>query len=203
MRSRSAQLVTMSRSPAPPRAPHTHSRPVALQAPGVNDRHAPTIDRVQSYFLWRMTAPCQGDGGSVSRQLHDVIRSSTRDMCRPCPRPDHPLPGADRRPRTADPPHGPELPVIRTTKGLVHQMSQGGRAQDACKYSPARVPEAITVGATDKTDTKAGSPRRWRVPSPRTPRSRPYGPGPSPVPCRWRRPGRERRDPRRRTPCRR
>ncbi|MDN3293991.1 S8 family serine peptidase [Streptomyces ficellus] len=31
----------------------------------------------------------------------------------------------------------------------------GGRAQDACKYSPARVPEAITVGATDKTDTKA------------------------------------------------
>jgi subtilisin family serine protease len=31
----------------------------------------------------------------------------------------------------------------------------GGRAQDACNYSPARVPEAITVGATDKTDTKA------------------------------------------------
>jgi subtilisin family serine protease len=31
----------------------------------------------------------------------------------------------------------------------------GGRAQDACKYSPARVPEAMTIGATDKTDTKA------------------------------------------------
>ena len=33
--------------------------------------------------------------------------------------------------------------------------NQGGRAQDACKYSPARVAEAMTVGATDKTDTKA------------------------------------------------
>lgn len=31
----------------------------------------------------------------------------------------------------------------------------GGKAQNACNYSPARVPEAITVGATDKTDTKA------------------------------------------------
>jgi subtilisin family serine protease len=30
-----------------------------------------------------------------------------------------------------------------------------GRAQDACKYSPARVAEAMTIGATDKTDTKA------------------------------------------------
>ncbi len=33
--------------------------------------------------------------------------------------------------------------------------NQGGRAQDACKYSPARVPEALTIGATDKTDTKS------------------------------------------------
>ena len=32
--------------------------------------------------------------------------------------------------------------------------NQGGRAQDACKYSPARVAEGITVGATEKTDTK-------------------------------------------------
>jgi subtilisin family serine protease len=32
--------------------------------------------------------------------------------------------------------------------------NQGGVAQDACKSSPARVAAAITVGATDKTDTK-------------------------------------------------
>ncbi|MBI4501233.1 MAG: S8 family peptidase [Gemmatimonadetes bacterium] len=31
----------------------------------------------------------------------------------------------------------------------------GGRAQDACRYSPSRVTEAMTVSATDKTDTKA------------------------------------------------
>jgi subtilisin family serine protease len=33
--------------------------------------------------------------------------------------------------------------------------NQGGRAQDACRYSPARVAEAMTIGATDRTDTKA------------------------------------------------
>lgn len=32
--------------------------------------------------------------------------------------------------------------------------NQGGVAQDACKYSPARVPEAMTIGATTKTDAK-------------------------------------------------
>jgi subtilisin family serine protease len=32
--------------------------------------------------------------------------------------------------------------------------NQGGRAQDACKYSPARVAEAMTIGATGNTDTK-------------------------------------------------
>lgn len=32
--------------------------------------------------------------------------------------------------------------------------NQGGRQADACKYSPARVPEAMTIGATDSNDTK-------------------------------------------------
>lgn len=32
--------------------------------------------------------------------------------------------------------------------------NQGGRAQDACNSSPSRVAEAMTIGATDKTDTK-------------------------------------------------
>jgi len=32
--------------------------------------------------------------------------------------------------------------------------NRGGRAQDACNYSPARVTQAMTIGATDKTDTK-------------------------------------------------
>src|SRR5215216_5744655 len=32
--------------------------------------------------------------------------------------------------------------------------NQGGRAQDACKYSPARVSQAMTIGATDQSDSK-------------------------------------------------
>jgi subtilisin family serine protease len=31
----------------------------------------------------------------------------------------------------------------------------GGKAQDACKYSPARVPAALTIGAVDRNDVKA------------------------------------------------
>ena len=33
--------------------------------------------------------------------------------------------------------------------------NSGGRQQDACKYSPARVSEALTIGATDSSDRKA------------------------------------------------
>jgi subtilisin family serine protease len=32
--------------------------------------------------------------------------------------------------------------------------NSGGREQDACKYSPARVGEAMTIGATDQNDRK-------------------------------------------------
>ena len=44
--------------------------------------------------------------------------------------------------------------------GVAYAIAAGngnfvGIAQDACKYSPARVPEAMTIGATDKTDRKA------------------------------------------------
>ena len=44
--------------------------------------------------------------------------------------------------------------------GVAYAIAAGngnfiGIAQDACKYSPARVAEAMTIGATDKTDKKA------------------------------------------------
>ena len=45
-------------------------------------------------------------------------------------------------------------------KGVTFVVAAGngnifGWAANACNYSPARVPEAVTVGATDKTDKKA------------------------------------------------
>jgi subtilisin family serine protease len=41
-----------------------------------------------------------------------------------------------------------------TTVVAAGNGNQAGRAQDACNYSPARVPDALTIGATDATDTK-------------------------------------------------
>ncbi|CAL9554713.1 Extracellular serine proteinase [Streptomyces sp. enrichment culture] len=47
--------------------------------------------------------------------------------------------------------------------GVTHAITagngnQGGKARDTREHSPARVPEVLTVGATDKTDTKAPWP---------------------------------------------
>lgn len=42
-----------------------------------------------------------------------------------------------------------------TDAGITVVVSAGNRGDDACKRSPASAPEAITVGATDQTDTMA------------------------------------------------
>ena len=42
-----------------------------------------------------------------------------------------------------------------TAAGLVVVVAAGNSSDDACNYSPARAPSAITIGATDQTDARA------------------------------------------------
>ncbi|WP_177154644.1 S8 family peptidase [Actinosynnema pretiosum] len=57
-------------------------------------------------------------------------------------------------------PGGPTLvdDAIRNSigSGLTYALSAGNRNADSCTYSPARVTEAITVGASTRTDARAG-----------------------------------------------
>jgi subtilisin family serine protease len=39
--------------------------------------------------------------------------------------------------------------------GITYSVSAGNNNRDACKFSPARVPTAITVGATTSSDARA------------------------------------------------
>src|SRR3989344_3713578 len=39
-------------------------------------------------------------------------------------------------------------------KGVSYAIAAGNSSRDACRYSPSRVPEAMTISATDKTDAK-------------------------------------------------
>jgi subtilisin family serine protease len=41
--------------------------------------------------------------------------------------------------------------------GVVFSVPGGNAASNACNFSPARVPRAITVSSTDRTDTRASS----------------------------------------------